>query len=456
MPESDDRLTKDIAKVPALFTRKLHEHRLLVARRATADRYAHLRPPPAAFANIPAKPRKYVEDEHEQPAATSTPAMQLWPNQPRPGTAPLKRVLPATTPQTQRQPTQQQAQMSSYLQTPTLQQPSAASTPTNHARPGTAPLKRVLAATTPHTQKQAQMSSFLRESTLQQNERRLRELDLLNASGSLVSHCIADPHRWRRPTWLSNALSSARLELHARVVDYYASSVQFDDMCFFLTQLGFNVATDTAEDTGRQQLDSSCGVVAAAAAVSMQLAGSSWKSVDISGAIDDEQIRQANLDQDAWADRKARCNRCRACRRHDNSECETPEDLRFSPQELQSNALRTRFLWTTEVIKLAQLRWAAHAPAQPELPGPPCFRCQGAHATTSCPEHNQPPARSVGEWLTVTALDSATAQIARDVHAAASSHTAGVAPMRCIIVNTQTSERRGHHWFTVAYTVTRT
>jgi hypothetical protein len=265
-----------------------------------------------------------------------------------------------------------------------------------------------------------------------------------------------------RPSPLATAvLAEQRSEQRAsrasrRVVDYYTPSVQFDDVCFFLTQLGFNVATDTAEDTGQQQLGLSCGIVAAAAAVTMQLAGSSWKSVDVSGAIDHEQVRQANLDQDAWADRKVRCNRCRACCRRNNSECETPMDLRFSEQQLRSNALRTRFLWTTEVIKLAQLRWAAHAPAQPELPGPPCFRCQGAHATTSCPEHNQPRARSVGEWLTVTALDSATAQIARDVHAAASSNAAGVAPMRCIVVNTHTSERRGNHWFTVAYTVTRT
>jgi hypothetical protein len=139
--------------------------------------------------------------------------------------------------------------------------------------------------------------------------------------------------------------------------------VQFHDMCFFLAKLGFDVTTDTAEDTGEQQLGLSCGIVAAAAAVTMQLAGSGWESVDVSAAIDHEQIRQANVDQDAWADRASRCNRCGACRRRDNSACEKPTDLRFKPRQLQSNGLRTRFLWTTEVIKLAQLRWAAHVPA---------------------------------------------------------------------------------------------
>ena len=132
--------------------------------------------------------------------------------------------------------------------------------------------------------------------------------------------------------------------------------------------------------------------------------------------------------------------------------CAKPLDLRFPPEQLRSNPLRTRAIKTSEVLKLAQLRWTPHA-LQLERPGPPCDRCLGLHATASCPDYDGPQVRDIRKWLTVLALDEAAVQIARDVHAASrpiSGDASGDSPMRCIIVNTHTSDGSGFHWFTVA------
>jgi hypothetical protein len=96
MPASATRLTSEIAALPALFTRKLHEHTLRTLRYATADRYDHLSPPASARAQLPPKPRKYVAPE----ATQSTPSTGLWQSRPKPGRLPLTSLNPLRLPET--------------------------------------------------------------------------------------------------------------------------------------------------------------------------------------------------------------------------------------------------------------------------------------------------------------------------------------------------------------------
>ena len=50
-------------------------------------------------------------------------------------------------------------------------------------------------------------------------------------------------------------------------------------------------------------------------------------------------------------------------------------------------------------------------------------------------------------------LDATLVKIARDVRKVALDAAKAPLPMKCILSNTQCSDRRGFHWFTIAYDI---
>lgn len=414
MPDGAERLTSEIASRPQLFTRKLHEHLLRSMFRATANRNLHLHPPPSAFDPPKPKPQKYMPPKSTEEQAASK-GQQTLPHsaQPQPVKPPVQPASSTITPAVKLRaprdilPTQQAKRIRTLEGLWCTTNAGSANAPGFGAGKGA-----------------QDGDSFLAETYLQQNERTLREWGLLDASASLRLHL---GQAGTQPQWLSEA----GLELHARIVDYWAPSTTWRATRVFLERLGFHVTTETAAESGVEQLGSSCGIVASEAAVTMKLAGEDWKLTDVSGAADREVVSRANLCQDKWAEQAEPCHHCNGCRSAgDSGQCREPRDLRFTPEQLMEDAYRTRFMQTTEVHRLARLAWALQL--------------------------NDPSdATHIGDWLTVCALDSAVLQVARDVRAAATSGLDHSSRWRCIISNTQTSDCRGHHWFTLAYSIRR-
>ena len=54
----ETRVTDEIAKKPAMYQRKLHEHQLRHRARITAQTLRHLHPPPSALAPPPPAPKR--------------------------------------------------------------------------------------------------------------------------------------------------------------------------------------------------------------------------------------------------------------------------------------------------------------------------------------------------------------------------------------------------------------
>jgi hypothetical protein len=93
---------------------------------------------------------------------------------------------------------------------------------------------------------------------------------------------------------------------------------------------------------------------------------------------------------------------------------------------LRQNPLKTRSDRNDDLIKLAEIQCEAGA----------------QHSAGSC-----------GEWLNITALDCALVEIVNDVHEAALAGDSARRPMKCIIANTDCSDKPGFHWFAIAYDI---
>ena len=88
-----------------------------------------------------------------------------------------------------------------------------------------------------------------------------------------------------------------------------------------------------------------------------------------------------------------------------------------------------------------------------EAAGPPCHRCGGDHVTAACVEYPMPrlAVQPSSLWLEVSSLDFIGRKVCDDLHACA---TGGlVLPLALRISNTETSDSRGYHWFTVAHSI---
>ena len=183
------RLTTEIARLPDLYARKLHEYQLKELRYATAVKYTHLKPPPSALAALPRKPTKFVapEETSKRTSSVSTPLTQVWQHKPQPPR------LPPTP----------------------LRQPNARSTPL----PSAAALRQALQA----------------------NLARVEALGLPSLDAPMTGVL---------PSWLSSALPS--LELRARIVDFWAENLTVSSlMSRYLEQLGFqvDVVTNAAQES---------------------------------------------------------------------------------------------------------------------------------------------------------------------------------------------------------------
>ena len=238
------------------------------------------------------------------------------------------------------------------------------------------------------------------ESTLEQNWRWLRKQQL-PSFGSFNWYSIN-----QLPLWLRDA----RLNLRARVVDYLnGGSGEAHMVVAYLKQLGFEVELDSS----MSQRGASCGIVAAVVALLLHRAGVNWQQTNVHSAADHDHIRLANMCQDEWASYPGNDDNV-----DDNHR---PIDARFGPTALNRNPTATRFLSTTEIVRLVR-----------SLVG----------------------TNLISEWFTVSALDSVILQITRDLYRVATDATGCTeVPLTICIPNTQFSTMKGCHWFTVAYSI---
>ena len=245
------------------------------------------------------------------------------------------------------------------------------------------------------------------------------------------------------PLWLTRAHNS--LELLLRTPDYWQDGLAVSGaLASYWRSLGFLVE---AEPVTEWQRGVSCGIVAADAVTTMRLAEQrqtgGWFEADTTRATDINVIKDANRRQLEWA----RAEEC------------------LSARALRSDPARTRFLKTDEVRALATQSWRrVGAPPVDEEEGPPCARCDNAdHISADCPHFSHRRGRYDSETLTVGALDSAYAQIARELHAVATATDAetlgrqrhAVWPRYFISNNKKGGDGMGEHWFTVAYSIRR-
>ena len=254
----------------------------------------------------------------------------------------------------------------------------------------------------------------------------------------------ANPAQFTSLLWLN---TTDDLELHARVIDYWQRGhTESGALAHYLRRLGFVVETEPVKCWQRGV---SCGIVAADTVTSMRLAeqrqAGGWLEADTTGATDINVIMDANGCQEEWA---------------------RPEDC-FSAHRLRRDPALTRYLTTDEVHLLAGLSWSrVRAPPAGEEQGPPCARCDKAdHKSSECPHFPRcRGGRNDSESLTVGALDSVYAQIARELHAITTvgpdSDAAGfqrrtVWPKYFISNNKKGGVGSGEHWFTVAYSIRR-
>jgi hypothetical protein len=239
MPELA-RLTTDIAKSPALFTRKLHEHKLRELRYATAVKYTHLSPPQSAFAALPTKPSKYLPPPTDMPKRTTSASTQIhniWQCKP---------------------------------------QPPRMSTSSSLPRPIISSAPPVVASV-----RTEQLANLGRAEALQANLARVEALSLPSFDAPMVSAL---------PSWLSTALPS--LELRARIVDFWAGGhAVSQQMSCYLQRLGFQVDFVT----NATQEPSACAFVAARVVNDLHAAGERWLNCDVRRAVEHQWVHSGNL-----------------------------------------------------------------------------------------------------------------------------------------------------------------
>jgi hypothetical protein len=279
------------------------------------------------------------------------------------------------------------------------------------------------------------------------------------------------------PGWLADA----NLTLRARIVDYWAPAAAKWQLRDYLERLGFVVKTHT----DREQLELSCGIVGVAAVRRASLrtrgrprprptraqrraaharaqgraharaqnrarcraharaprpcspgstaaacsARARSQALIMKGEPDSRERRAedwwtAEVEDAARAHHVAHANRAQALWMADPAR-------RFPDALLAERPTAAQLLWTDELLSLAELRWWEEGPMPPRQEG-------------------------VESWLTVGVLDAALWFLARDLDDAAREEAATFhRPMKCILVNTDTTEAGGKHWFTLAYDISR-
>ena len=207
-------------------------------------------------------------------------------------------------------------------------------------------------------------------------------------------------------------------------------------MADYLVALGFQVDYDCS----KQQIGASCGVVAARVALDLH-ACADWLHQNVQRAVDQEWITRANI---ALADKYQEARDEAVTERH-RLNCERKHQL------FQRLGEETCFISESDVHHLATV-WSTPIP-EVETAGPPCHRCGGDHATAACDQYPMPrlAVQPSSLWLEVSSLDFIGRKVCDDLHACA---TGGlVLPLALRISNTETSDSRGYHWFTVAYSI---
>jgi hypothetical protein len=257
------------------------------------------------------------------------------------------------------------------------------------------------------TSKKPMVEARLDETLLEQNRRTLREFGLPQVWTRTELARVGD----ELPAWLTDS----GLRLRARIVDYYAPASEKYDVQAYLERMGFDVKMETS----RQQRGSACGIVGVAAAELMaraqcQTAGG-WWTAPMTTAADDNHVRVANEQQLHWRSSK---------------------EL-IPASELQRNPLETNPDTNEDLLKLAQLKFESERRMDVQLyPGQSLF-----------------PLESNYSWFNLMSLDATLVKIARDVRKVALDAAKAPLPMKCILSNTQCSDRRGFHWFTIAYDI---
>ena len=83
-----------------------------------------------------------------------------------------------------------------------------------------------------------------------------------------------------------HAIRSAGLQLRARIVDFHSTGrTARSHLRACMEELGFDVAEASEATSTYHQFGNECGYVAARALVTMHIAGSGWREVDLSDAI---------------------------------------------------------------------------------------------------------------------------------------------------------------------------
>lgn len=195
------------------------------------------------------------------------------------------------------------------------------------------------------------------------------------------------------PAWWSSKLPS--LELHARVVDYWADYNDVSrQVSNYLRWLHFSVDFDTR----RRQQPSACGFVAARVVNDLHAAGEAWLARDVRRAADQKWVTDGNMILG-----------------------------RIQPDQVNSGFMMSN----DEAEKLVEGFWQNDALEEGRLDST--------------------------QWLPpkpyAVPLDLFMRQLVEDLHAVAVD--GATLPLRLRIPNTSESNRTGLHWFTVAYTVRR-